>query len=157
MPEHEFVLEDRSVADSSSFLWDSIGGINREGLTEDDYVSFDDEFITYINDSLNWIPTRNPSTKEVGHGLNNYGVTIIDDCNLSSFKGIIQAWTDMFGFASERIVLTGSYYTTGESEQCGKYESLEYNKSDLLKKLIKLIELTDRATDEDKCILHLGI
>lgn len=147
MAKHEFVVEDNRSS-YLSFTWDSNGRLYREGLTEADYVSFDDEFIMYINDSLNWIPTWNPSTKEMGNGLNNYGVTIIDEQNLITFKGIIQAWMNMFEFATEIIVLT---------DQIGHYEKLEYDKSDLLKKLKKLIELADRALNEDKCILHLGI
>lgn len=155
MPKHDFVVETRSIDDNfsySSYSWDFNGRLYKQGLTEADYVSIDDEFIIYINDSLNWIPTWDPSTRETGNGLNNYGVTVIGDINLLTFKAILQAWMNMFECAPERIALTGSYEITA-----GQYERLEYDKPDLLMKLKKLIRLADRALNEDKCILHLGI
>ena len=146
MPKHEFVVETRSVDDNSSYLsfsWDSNGSLSKERLTETDYVSFDDEFIMYINDSLKWIPTWNPSTKEIGNGLNNYGVTIIDEQNLITFKGIIQAWTDMFGFATEKIVLTGSYDSIGETNRFGQYEKL------LIDRYLPLEEMNIKKLNKD--------
>ena len=160
MRKHEFVVENKKDANDSSYLtfsWDSDGELFRKDLSEEDHVFFDDDFIVYLNDSLDWIPSWNPSTKIGCKGLNIYGVTTIDGQNLIILRGIIQAWTDMFGFAPENIVLKGSYFTIGGIDQSGQYERLEYKKTDLIKKLKKLIKLIDKALAEDKCILHLGI
>ncbi|MCA1295421.1 hypothetical protein LBW89_20650 [Paenibacillus sp. alder61] len=160
MPKHEFVVESRQDADNlslSSFSWNSKGELGRDGLSEEDHVSLEDEFISYINDSLNWLPTWNPSTKTEGMGLNHYGVTVISGQNLRVFRGILQAWTDLLGFAPENIGLKGSYFTIVGVENSGQYEKLEYKKTILIKHLQKLIRMIDRAVEEDKCILHLGI
>lgn len=160
MPKHEFVVESKQDADNhsySSFSWNSKGELGRDGLSEEDYVSLEDEFISYINDSLGWIPTWNPSTKTEGMGLNHYGVTVISGQNLRTFRGILQAWTDFFRFAPDNIVLKGSYFTIVGVEDSGQYDKLEYKKTILIKHLQKLIRMIDRAVEEDKCILHLGI
>lgn len=160
MPKHQFVVVDTNTVNDDSFSyysWDSKGDLHREGLPEEDHVAFEDEFILYMNDSLNWIPSWNPSTQETGNGLNYYGVTIVEgEHNLITFRRVIQAWSDLFEPAPENIVLTGSYYTTGE-DQSGQYERLEYNKTDLMKKLDKQIEIINKALTENKCILHFGI
>ncbi|NMO97690.1 hypothetical protein [Paenibacillus lemnae] len=145
MPVHEFVIENRSDVENSSYLTytrDSNGDLYREGLIVIEYTSIDDEFIEYINDSLNWISTWNPSTEQNGMGLNHIGVTLIDGSNLITFKGIIQSWADMLKYAPQKIILNRSYCIL---------------KSDLLKKLGKLVHLIERAEIETKCILHLGI
>jgi hypothetical protein len=42
-------------------------------------VDIHDDLIQYINDSLQWIPTINPSIPESGYGLNIHGITLIDE------------------------------------------------------------------------------
>ncbi|WDH96912.1 hypothetical protein PUW24_22660 [Paenibacillus urinalis] len=159
MPKHEFVVESNTNDKNPCYInysWDSDGKLHREGLTDEDHVSIDDEFIMYLHDSLKWLSCWNPSTKEACKGLNVHGVTIIEKQNLITFRGIIQAWVDLFGFAPEKIELKGSY-TLDSKDECGEYEILLFIKEDLFTNLNKLIRIINKAHDEERCILHLGI
>ncbi|MEO2214509.1 hypothetical protein ABGV40_26935 [Paenibacillus amylolyticus] len=160
MPKHHFVIENKSQVDGNiytSYSWDSKGRIHRSGLTTENHATLEDEFIAYIYDSLQWLDTWNPSTWMRCSGLNNYGITVIEEPDvLLKFHQLIRAWIDLFSHAADPIVLTGNYSIAG-GEQKGYYEKLVYNKGELINELNKLANMAKYAEIYGKCIVHFGI
>lgn len=82
MPKHHFVIENKKRVNGNIhtfYSWDSHGMIHKSGLTTENYATLEDEFIVYIYDSLRWLDTWNPSTGMRCSGLNNYGITVIEE------------------------------------------------------------------------------
>ena len=160
MPKHHFVIENKSRVNENmytSYSWDSHGNIHKSGLKSEFYAALEDEFIAYIYDSLRWLDTWNPSTCMRYSGLNNCGITVIEEQDaLLKFHKLIQAWIDLFSHATDPIVLTGSYCVDGEVQK-GYYEKLAYNKVELIYELHKLANMAKHAEINGKCIVHFGI
>lgn len=160
MPIHNFVIENKSEINESiytSYSWDAHGVIHKSGLTAEEHAYLEDEFISYIQDSLKWLNTWNPSTCKRCSGLNNYGITVIEEKDaLLKFHQLIRAWIDVFNLAPDQIKLTGDYCFDG-NEQRGYYEKLIYNRVELINELNKLANMTKDAELNEKCILHFGI
>ncbi|MFL0372974.1 hypothetical protein [Paenibacillus amylolyticus] len=160
MPKHHFVIEAKSQVNENiytSYSWDSHGNIHKSGLKPEFYATLEDELIVYIYDSLRWLNTWNPSTCISCSGLNNCGITVIEEQDvLLKFHKLIQAWIDLFSHATDPIVLTGNYSING-GEQKGYYEKLVYNKVELINELHKLANMAKYAEVNGKCIVHFGI
>ncbi|MGG4398987.1 hypothetical protein ABEW61_02580 [Paenibacillus amylolyticus] len=160
MSKHHFVIENKSQVNEDIYTfysWDSNGVIHGNGLTTENHATLEDEFIAYIYDSLCWLDTWNPSTCMRCSGLNNYGITVIEEQDaLLKFHQLIRAWMDLFSHATDPIVLTGSYCVDGK-EQKGSYEKLVYNKVELINELNKLANMAKYAEINGKCIVHFGI
>ncbi|MDQ0657778.1 hypothetical protein [Paenibacillus sp. W2I17] len=160
MPKHHFVIENKSQVNEyiyTSYSWDSNGMIHGSGLTTENHTTLEDEFIAYIYDSLCWLDTWNPSTCMRCSGLNNYGITVIEEQDaLLKFHQLIRAWMDLFSHATDPIVLTGNYSIAG-GEQKGDYEKLVYNKVELINELNNLANMAKYAEVNGKCIVHFGI
>lgn len=146
MPKHHFVIENKSGINENihtSYSWDSHGMIHKSGLTTEEHATLEDEFIAYIYDSLSWLDTWNPSTCVRCSGLDNYGITVIEEQeSLLKFHQLIRACID-------------------GGEQKGYYEKLVYNKVELINELInelnKLANMAKYAEVNGKCIVHFGI
>ncbi|WP_433751973.1 hypothetical protein [Paenibacillus amylolyticus] len=160
MPKHHFVIENKSQVDGNIhtyYSWDSQGRIHGSGLTTENHATLEDEFIAYLYDSLQWLDTWNPSTCMRCSGLNNDGITVIEEQDaLLKFHQLIRAWIDVFSHAPDPIVLTGNY-CFDEKEQKGCYEKLVYNKVELIDELHKLANMAVYAGVNGKCIVHFGI
>ncbi|KGP85507.1 hypothetical protein QP794_03470 [Paenibacillus sp. UMB7766-LJ446] len=160
MPMHNFIIENKSEINESiytSYSWDTHGHIHKSGLMVEEHVGLEDEFLSYIQDSLNWLNTWNPSTCKKCSGLNNYGITVIEEKDtLLKFHQLIRAWIDVFNLAPDQIKLTGDYCFDG-NEQRGYYEKLMYNRVELINELNKLANMAKDAEVNGKCIVHFGI
>lgn len=99
MRKHHFVIENKSQVNENIhtfYLWDSHGMIHKSGLTAEKHATLEDEFIAYIYDSLLWLDTWNPSTGERCRGLNNYGITVIEEKDaLLKLYQLICIWIDL--------------------------------------------------------------
>ncbi|MEO2204676.1 hypothetical protein ABGV42_13100 [Paenibacillus pabuli] len=157
---HNFVIENKWVLSENvhaSYSWDRNGKIHKNGLAPDNQAHLDDNFISYIYDSLQWLETRNPSTGERSMGLNNYGITVIEDQQvLQRLHQIINAWIELFSSAPETIILRGDYCIDDGGKK-GYYEKLLYNKVDLITELKKLARMAVHAVEHGKCLVHFGI
>ena len=123
----------------------------------EEHADLEDDFISYIQDSLNWLNTWNPSTCKRCSGLNNYGITVIEEKDaLLKFHQLIHAWIDVFNLAPDQIKRTGDYCFDG-NEQRGYYEKLMYNRVELINELNKLAKMAKDAEVTGKCIVHFGI
>ena len=136
-----------------------IKGVSQDNAQKrKDTIRLDDDLIGYIYDSLKWVKSYNPSKQESCMGLCLYGVTEIRGDALIQFKNIISVYRNLFEYAPNKIVLTGSYaFEDGEDMDSGRYEKLLYDKKDMLKTLDDFINMCEKALSEDKCILHYGI
>ncbi|NUU79825.1 hypothetical protein [Paenibacillus xylanilyticus] len=157
---HNFVIEnisDISEVIHTSYSRDRHGKIHKGGLSPDNQAHLDDDFISYIQDSLQWLDTGNPSTGERTSGLNYYGITVIEDKQvLQRLHHIMHAWIDLFSSAPDPIILRGNYCIVG-GENKGYYEKLVYTKTDLITELKKLAMMAKHADEHGKCIMHFGI
>ncbi|MCG7386807.1 hypothetical protein [Paenibacillus sp. ACRRY] len=157
---HNFVIENKSDVNEdahTSYSWDRNGKIHKNGLTRDNQAHLDDNFISYIHDSLQWLETRNPSTGEKSRGLNNYGITVIEDQQvLQRLHQILNAWIDLFSSAPDSIILRGDF-CVDDGDEKGYYEKLVYSKSDLITELKQLVRMAVHAVEHGKCIVHFGV
>ncbi|MFC9707341.1 hypothetical protein ACFTRD_04195 [Paenibacillus sp. NPDC056933] len=160
MPIHNFVVENKSNISEliyTSYSWDAHGVIHKSGLMAEEHAYLEDEFISYNQDSLNWLNTWNPSTCKRCSGLNNYGITVIEEKDaLSKLHQLIHAWVGVFNLAPNQIKLRGDYCFDG-NKQRGYYEELLYNRVELINELNKLSNMAKNAEVSEKCIVHFGI
>ncbi|EOI00390.1 hypothetical protein UAY_01493 [Enterococcus moraviensis ATCC BAA-383] len=111
-----------------------------------DVVSIDDSLIIYISDSLSWLKGGWNSLKEKKNGLNYYGVTFFYDDEIKLFKSILSSWISLFENAPDELSLKSDLYPD---------ESIK--KKLLLDKLNSIVELCNKALEENKVLVHYGI
>src|SRR5579884_402819 len=77
----------------------------------DALVTFPDDPLRYLEDTLSWIPTINPAVPglPVGRGLNWYGPTIINHTGGDLFRHVCASWAHLFSRGPERLTLRGAY------------------------------------------------
>src|SRR5690348_15303189 len=74
-------------------------------------VRLDDDLVVYMLDTLNWIPTINPSnpTQWKGWGLNYYGPTVISKVGAPKAARIFGLWADLLDEGPDEYSLTSGY------------------------------------------------
>lgn len=123
-------------------------------------VLIHDDIVQYIQNTLNWIPSINPTMNyEKGFGLCNYGITLFDKEGAEVISKIAKAWEDLFSSGPAILKLTGSYcYTTDDQGiTSGKYETIEVDRDKLVENFRKLRLLSEKVISGDYLILHHGI
>jgi hypothetical protein len=128
--------------------------INKKNII--DSVVINDDVILYILDSLYWIPSKNPSSRNqiVGKGLNYYGLTLFDKQSSEALIGVFSAWKSLFKNAPEVIELTGEFvFSDGEE---GEYEKIMVNRGELIMQLDKIISMS-RLLADGNYLYHCGI
>ncbi|MBP0000384.1 MAG: hypothetical protein J7641_15535 [Cyanobacteria bacterium SID2] len=127
-------------------------------------VFLHDDFMRYINDTLNWIPTLTTSSSELRQikGLNLYGITVIDFNGAGKLYKIIDAWNNLLSESPKKVILTGDWTQEydGEGNVIGNgyYERLEFDRDDLLKHMNGLKNYSNQIVQNHSgYILHLGI
>lgn len=76
---------------------------------EDPDIFLHDDFMHYINDTLNWIPTLTASSSGLiqEKGLNLYGRTVINFNGAGKLYKIMNAWTNLLCESPQKVMLTG--------------------------------------------------
>lgn len=150
---HEFYLI-LAVGDAEH-LWMNIAN-NPKVM---DYVVIYDDIILYINDTLKWIPSRNPalSGAPTGAGINYHGVTLFDQHSAAALHRIFCAWRDLFLNSPQVLELTGEFYTVEGEEQSGQYERLIYERDEVIEQFAKMISFADRLAEGGFYLYHCGI
>lgn len=129
--------------------------INKKNII--DSVVINDDVILYILDSLYWIPSKNPSSRNqiIGKGLNYYGLTLFDKQSSEALIGVFSAWKSLFKNAPEVIELTGEFvFSDGEE---GEYEKIMVNRGELIMQLDKIISMSRLLADGNYYLYHCGI
>lgn len=74
-------------------------------------VSLRDEILRYFFDSLQWIPTLNPTKPGLptGYSLNWWGPTIINQTGGSVFYRVWSVWSQLLSCGPEKLRLQGAF------------------------------------------------
>ena len=130
--------------------------------SNDNKVLIHDDLISYIYDSLLWIPAynaaRNHEILDFAKGFNRWGVSIYKIDGALKFSKVFRSWSDLFAEAPEKVVITGSW-CYAENEEDGHYEKLEFSRDLLVEKFSMLANLGERVAESEGqlSILHFGI
>jgi hypothetical protein len=153
--DHEFLLV-------SYDEYEEMGYAGYYPLAEDlsNIVSIHDDVIQYMQDTLNWIPSTNPSMNyQSQFGLCNYGITLFDKEGANIIYNLAKAWSDLFLNGPTILKLTGSYgyRTFKDGKPVGEYNLLEVDRDKLAANLKKLQSFSEKVILGDYLILHYGL
>ena len=153
MLDHGFLLLCESENRRSSYM--DYANPSSRGPGE---VRLHDDVMFYIWDTLNWIPTFNPSTGAQQMGLNLQGVTVIDRSGATKAATLFRLWAALFAEGPEPLVLTGSFeYIEGQDPAQGHLQRLIFDRALIVRAFQRLAEYADRVSTGGFYILHLGI
>ncbi|MDZ4719243.1 MAG: hypothetical protein SH847_12385 [Roseiflexaceae bacterium] len=117
--------------------------------------------ISYINDTLVWVDTVNPSSEKSSFsGLNPFGPTIIEPVEARRIQLICDAWIGVFGLGPDQIHLTGEWVNNVDengNELQGYYEDVCISRADIIGHLQSISSLAQASNDGDLLILHYGL
>lgn len=149
--------------------WSEINGWS-EIMETIEHVDLHDDVLRYIQDTLQWIPTYNPSTQQARQGLCWYGETWIQVEGAVLMAKIFMYWADLLNCGSLELELTGSYSYQIENDPAhdgfeiiavnsGRYEKLIFNRDELVKRFRALAEYAEQVQEQSGSyyILHCGI
>ncbi|MYL64517.1 hypothetical protein GLW07_14255 [Bacillus hwajinpoensis] len=121
-------------------------------------VFLPDDLISYLNDTLLWIPGKVPV--RTGYieidGLNRYDVTVFDQLAASKLMRIISSWKHLFSYSDDMLELTGGYcLEVGVAN--GEYEKLSFPKHKVVTSFEQLVRMGEAVTRGDHYLYHCGI
>ncbi|GKU82610.1 hypothetical protein [Niallia sp. NCCP-28] len=151
---HEFYL----IPDTTELKEFYLNAKKINGIAES--IAISDDIITYIYDSLEWIPSKNPATNQSSakaYGFNYYGVTLFDVHSAAALKGVFAGWRDLFQYAPDLITLKGTFIYGEGNNQAGEYEKIIVNRKELLSFFDKIISMADRLAEGNYYVYHCGI
>ena len=149
-PTHDFFLFNKKL--------DTFSALHKAGQNFNK-VSFDDDFLNYIKDSLHWITVSQGLSEnaEKTNGLNMTGISVIDKKSARKLKAILDGWIALFSEAPSMISLTTGCKAATEF-QPGEIIRQAFHKRELLRSLVRLSEFCAQVNANSKlCIVHLGL
>lgn len=151
---HGFVLADYKTDNEYS-----LGKFNHNPHA----VYLHDDFISYVWDTLLWIPTMNPSTNQSSYGLNRWGHTLIECEGAQIASRVFMAWSQLLAIGPSELELTGLFVLPPKEEirmpndPYGYYDKINYDRDNLLTVINQLViwcNLVSNSTGE--MYLHHG-
>ena len=123
------------------------------------HVQFHDDLIRYLSDTLAWIPTFNPSSKQVEQvGLNLWGITAILPKGARIAVEVFGRWAALFDCGPDKLALTGSYVLPGVTGDHGRYETIIVSKASIVGALRSLQQMCQQVASSDTIwLLHEGV
>lgn len=118
-----------------------------------------DDIIQYIMDTLNWIPSKNPALSEMPScfGINYHGITLLDEDSSKALKTVFTCWRDLFQNSPKVLKLRGGFVFT-EGERCeGEYESIIFNRDEIINQFDRMISFAERLTEGKFYLYHCGV
>ncbi|MFJ7950669.1 hypothetical protein ACIQZG_03960 [Lysinibacillus sp. NPDC096418] len=151
---HEFYLIKKTETQDDDFFQYFCRNIDNYKDIIVDYTTLDIDVYDYIFDSLTWIPSANPALpgRPKDLGLNNIGITLLDEHSAPSLIAIFTAWRDLF--KNGPSVIKKLIYFNGYSE--GE-EIVSFNRDSTIEKFEKMIKLSKQLSSGDYYIFHWGI
>ena len=152
--DHDFLLVSRDEHDSDDYL---------ELINSPQAVLLHDDLVSYMSDTLKWIPCYLPRGKNnlvAYEGLNFYGPTIIKDDGASAAQKIFTLWADLFSNAPRNLKLTGQFsWIEGKGVDSGKYAVIKAKRDEVVKSLRQIADFAKEVESSNGklFILHLGI
>ncbi|MFE8697380.1 hypothetical protein ACFYKT_13640 [Cytobacillus sp. FJAT-53684] len=124
-----------------------------------DSVVLHDDIISYMSDTLKWIPSKNPGLRGITpcKGINYHGVTLFDSESAPILKSVFSAWKDLFQNSPKVLKLTGMYVMIEGVEGEGHYEKLVFNRDELIKNFEKMISFSNQLAEGNCYIYHWGV
>lgn len=156
---HEFILIEKEKYSADYYLSierDSNGRINMKKSNITYLVELHDDIIQYISDSLNWIPSINPSTNQNGFGLNHYGMTLFNSNSADIIRNIFSSWARLLENAPQEFEITGNY-TWDSDKSNGSYEKIQIIRNEIVESFKTLSTYAEKLSDNGFYLLHLGI
>ena len=89
------------------------GPVLRHFLSLPPEVEIHDVLIRYMNDTLRWIPARDPRRGEPCAGLDLYGPTCIHTEGARVARAVFSAWAALYVLGPEMLDLTGTLHAGG--------------------------------------------
>jgi hypothetical protein len=123
-------------------------------------VVLHDDIVSYIFDTLRWIPTINPANPAnwSGFGLNYHGPTVINSAGAPSTARILRHWAGLFLEGPPTLELRGSFqWIEGEAVDTGEYERINVDRDELVRDLSALADLAERVSTGQNYLLHWGV
>jgi len=133
-------------------------------------VRIHDDILRYMADTLNWIPTWNPSMKRPWKGLCWYGPTVIQKTGAPLAAKILGSWADLFSSGPAVLRLTGDFAFQVENNpakdgfECivpgsGEHERLVLSRNRVVTSLRTIVSYAERVQEAAGAlyILHMGI
>lgn len=151
MPIHEFLLLPEKDSNYSDYI---------QHFNDPKALKVDDDFVLYIRDTLNWIPTINPANPDEwgGYGLNYYGPTVINKTGAGKAARIFSLWASLLEEGPVEVELTGGYeWGEGEFPPSGHYAIIPAPRDLVVKTFKDIAELAEQATSGNYFVLHLGV
>jgi hypothetical protein len=119
-----------------------------------DSVKIHDDMITYIYDSLNWIPSRNPALRDMpnGQGIHYHGITLFDEHSSEALLKIFTAWRDLFSNAPDIFQLKGPFIINRD-----EHEILYFSRNEIIDQFETMISMSNYLADGNYYLYHCGI
>lgn len=122
-----------------------------------------DDLISYMGDTLKWIPCYFPKNRNklvACEGLNYDALTIIKQDGAIIARRIFTLWADLFLNSPEHLKLTGNFgWIEGEDKSFGNYSIIKAKRDEVVKSLKQIADYAKEVESSNGklFILHLGI
>ena len=129
-----------------------------------------DDLVRYMEDTLAWIPTFNPTRKETQSGLCMWGPTIIGVEGAGVAERVFRAWADLFAVGPSILSLTGVYSWAVEGDAAppvgergsalqGGCDKLAFPRDEVVAVLRQMAEYAGRvqSAGDRLYLLHQGV
>lgn len=127
-------------------------------------VILDDDFLSYISDSLSWIPVVYPDIlgeHKDGFGLDYYGITVINKNGADVLYSIMISWSHLFSQGPQNLKLSSPWvierYDQIQERNLLSRDICTFNREELIAKLTTLAEFAVQVKTGNFFILHHGI
>jgi len=133
-------------------------------------IKIHNDVLEYMSDTLKWIPTYNPATKQPHNGLCWSGPTIIRESVAELAANLFRLWVELFSRGPEELLLTGQFGWQVENDpdkdgfervvpNTAEYERLVLSRDPLIAKLRTLVSYAVHVHQGNGThyVLHLGI
>ena len=151
--EHEFYLISKTTDINDFWMY------RERNNSFIDSVVIHDDLIQYIMDSLEWIPSKNPSLLGTpnGRGINYHGVTLFDKQSSETLISIFASWKSLFKNAPVKFELTGEFVYGEADNQEGDYEKLVFNRDEVISQFEKIISMSETLAKGEFYLYHCGV
>ncbi|HNO76435.1 MAG TPA: hypothetical protein PKN33_00110 [Phycisphaerae bacterium] len=128
------------------------------GTAESDRARLPDDFCHYIADSLEWIPTINPTVNDHPPqlGLNFHGPTVILPEHASHAAAIFKGWADLFRQAPASFELTVNWKHQARSKE-PRPSRFDVDRDSTVRALSDIAAMATQVSRGDHFLLHFGL
>ncbi|MFJ9384119.1 hypothetical protein ACIROD_10320 [Peribacillus sp. NPDC101481] len=151
--DHEFYLISKTTGIKDFWMY------RERNSSVIDSIVIHDDLIQYIMDSLEWIPSKNPSLQATpsGRGINYHGETLFDNHSSETLISIFSSWKSLIKNAPDKFELTGKFVYGEADNQEGDYKKSVFNRDEVITKFEKMILMSEALAKGEFYLYHCGI